>query len=33
MRLEYAIEGISNFIAWKDQMEAIHNDNGVLEYT
>ena len=32
LRLEYALEGNLNFIAWKDQMEAMLDDNGVLEY-
>lgn len=31
-RLEYALEGTSNFIAWKDCMEAIFDGNGLLEY-
>jgi len=33
LRLEYALEGTSNFTAWKDIMEAFLDDNGVLEYT
>ena len=32
MRLEYALEGISNFITWKDHMEVVLDDNGLLEY-
>lgn len=32
LRLEYDLEGSSNFIAWKDQMAAILDDNGVLKY-
>ena len=32
MRLEYALERNSNFISWKDCMEAALDDNGVLEY-
>lgn len=32
LRLEYSLEGNSNFIAWKDSMEAILDDNGLLEY-
>lgn len=32
MRLDYTLEGNSNFIAWKDQMEAVLDDNGLLEY-
>ena len=33
LRLEYALEGNSNFCAWKDKMEVVLNDNGVWEYT
>jgi hypothetical protein len=29
LRLEYALEGSSNYIAWKDRMEAILKDNGL----
>ena len=32
LRLEYALEGTSNFVAWKHHMEAILDDNGLLEY-
>ena len=32
LRLEYALEGNSNFIAWKDHMEVVLDDNGLLEY-
>lgn len=32
LRLEYALEGTSNFFAWKDHMEEILDDNGLLEY-
>lgn len=32
LRLEYALEVTSNFFAWKDRMEAILDDNGLLEY-
>ena len=32
MSLEYALEGSSNFITWRDRMEALLDDNGVLEY-
>ena len=32
LRLEYVLEGTSNFVAWKDHMEAILDDNGLLEY-
>ena len=33
LRLEYALEGTSNFIAWKDIMEVVLDNNGVLMYT
>ena len=32
LRLEFALEGSSNFVAWKDRMEAVFADNGLLEY-
>ena len=32
LRLEYALEGTSNFIVWKDRMEAVLDENGLLEY-
>ena len=32
LRLDYVSEGNSNFIAWKDHMEAIFDDNGLLKY-
>jgi hypothetical protein len=32
LRLEYAIKGISNYIYWKDGMEAILEDNGLKEF-
>jgi hypothetical protein len=32
LRLEYALEGISNYIAWKDNMEAVLEDNGLKEF-
>ena len=32
LRLEYALEGSSNLIAWTDRMEVVFDDNGVLEY-
>ena len=31
MRLEYALEGSSNYIAWKDGMEAVLEDNKLKE--
>ena len=32
LRLEYALEGSSNFIAYKDRMEEVLDENGGLEY-
>ena len=32
LRLEYALDGSSNYIAWKDHMEAILEDNGLKEF-
>ena len=32
LRLEYALEGSSNYIAWKDKMEAVLDDNGLKEF-
>jgi hypothetical protein len=32
LRLEYALEGSSNYIAWKDGMEAVLEDNGLKGY-
>ena len=29
LRLEYALEGSSNYIAWRDRMEAILEENGL----
>ena len=31
LRLEYALEGSSNYVAWKDRMEAVLEDNGLKE--
>ena len=31
-RLEYALEGSSNYISWKDRMEAVMEDNGLKEF-
>ena len=31
LRLEYTLEGNSNFIAWKDHIEVVLDDNGLLE--
>ena len=30
--MEYALEGNSNYIAWKDRMEAVLEDNGLKEF-
>ena len=32
LRLEYALEGSSNYIAWKDRMEVVLDDNGLKEF-
>jgi hypothetical protein len=32
LRLEYALEGSSNYITWKDRMEEVLEDNGLKEY-
>ena len=32
LRLEYALEGSSNYVAWKDIMEAVLEDNGLKEF-
>eukprot|EP00253_Pinus_taeda_P027468 PITA_27468 len=32
LRLEYALEGSSNYIAWKDRMEVALDDNGLKEF-
>ena len=32
LRLEYSLEGNSNYIAWKDRMEAVLDDNGLKEF-
>ena len=32
MRLEYELEGSSNYIAWKDKMEVVLEDNGLKEF-
>ena len=31
-RLEYALDDISNYISWKDRMEAMLEDNGLKEF-
>ena len=30
--LEYALKGSSNYIAWKDRMEVVLEDNGLKEF-
>ena len=32
LRLEYALEGSSSYIAWKDRMEAVLDDNGLKDF-
>jgi len=32
LRLEYALNGSSNYIAWKDRMKAVLEDNGLKEF-
>jgi len=32
LRLEYALEGSSNYITWKDRMEAVLDDNGLKDF-
>ena len=32
LRLEYALEGSSNYVAWKDHMEAVLEDNGLKQF-
>ena len=32
LRLEYALEGSSNYIAWKDKMQVVLEDNGLKEF-
>ena len=32
LMLEYALEGISKYIAWKVRMEAVLEDNGLKEF-
>ena len=32
LRLEYALKGNSNYIAWKDKMEAVLEDNDLKEF-
>ena len=32
LRLEYALKGSMNYIAWKDRMKAVLDDNGLKEF-
>ena len=32
LRLEYALEGSSNYISWKDRIEAVLEDNSLKEF-
>jgi len=32
LRLEYALDGSSNYIAWKDHMEAVLDDNDLKDF-
>ena len=32
LKLEYSLEGSSNYIAWKDRMEVVLDDNGLKEF-
>ena len=32
LRLENSLEGNSNYIAWKDRMEAVLEENGLKEF-
>ena len=32
LKLEYALEGSLNYIAWKDRMEVVLEDNGLKEF-
>ena len=32
LQLEYALKGSSNYISWKDRMEAVLKDNGLKEF-
>ena len=32
LRLEYSLDGSSNYIAWKDRMKAVLDDNGLKEF-
>ena len=32
LRLKYALEGSSNYIAWKDRIKVVLEDNGLKEF-
>ncbi len=32
LRLEYALDGSLNYIAWKDRMEVVLEDNGLKDF-
>ena len=32
LRLEYALDGNSNYIAWKEMMEVVLEDSGLKEF-
>ena len=32
LRLEYALDGRLNYIAWKDRIEVVLDDNGLKEF-
>jgi len=32
LRLKYALEGSSNFIAWRERIEVVLEDNGLKEF-
>ena len=32
LRFKYALEGSLNYIAWKDRMEVVLEDNGLKEF-
>ena len=32
LRLEYSLDGRSNYIAWKDRMEVVLEDNGLKQF-
>ena len=32
LRLEYALDGSSNYIAWKERMDVVLEDNGLKDF-